>query len=173
MDNNTNTKQYTSSIPCTKNDSSINLVIVKYHFNIKCIKMENETMSTKEIKNDEKRRELEPSETSFDHWQQTAGYAIKQYKMALSWATKESNQDWVKKYNEMWRNIYKIYGGELLTQYTRTWQNIWEDFSIVSFNEFNKYWKKMIIEYSEGEATAHYETREKLAEDWIKTWLTR
>lgn len=104
-------------------------------------------MSKKEMKSDEKPNEIKPLETSFDYWQQTAAYAIKQYKLALKWATKESNQEWVKKYNKMWSKTYKIYGGrELMTQYTRAWQNIWEEFSIDSFNTLNEYWKKILIE---------------------------
>ena len=124
------------------------------------------------MKNDTKIANSKTSESSFDYWQQTAAYSIKQYKLALKWATKESNLDWVKKYNLMWSKTYKIYGGEIMNQYTRAWQNIWEDFSIVSFHALNEYRKKMMIEYSEGTSKTHYETREKLTEDWIKTWLT-
>jgi len=124
------------------------------------------------LKNDTKISNSKTSESSFDYWQQTAAYSIKQYKLALKWATKESNLDWVKKYNLMWSKTYKIYGGEIMNQYTRAWQNIWEDFSIVSFHALNEYRKKMMIEYSEGTSKTHYETREKLTEDWIKTWLT-
>jgi len=124
------------------------------------------------LKNDTKISNSKTSESSFDYWQQTAAYSLKQYKLALKWATKESNLDWVKKYNLMWSKTYKIYGGEIMNQYTRAWQNIWEDCSIVSFHGIKDYWKKMMIEYSEGTSKTHYETREKLAEDWIKTWLT-
>lgn len=129
-------------------------------------------MSKKEMKSDEKPNEVKPLEASFDYWQQTAAYAIKQYKLALKWATKESNQEWVKQYNQMWSKTYKIYGEEFMPQYPRAWQNIWEEFSIDSFNKFNEYWKKIMIEYSEGRTSnAHYETREKLSNDFIKTWL--
>jgi hypothetical protein len=94
-------------------------------------------MSNNESERDKPKEDV--SETSFDYWQQTAAYAIKQYKMALKWATKESNQEWVKKYNQMWSKAYKIYGEEFVPQYARAWQNIWEEFSIDSFNAFNKY----------------------------------
>ncbi len=125
----------------------------------------------KKTNNDESPKEKKLVDASFDYWQQTAAYAIKQYKLALKWATKESSQEWVKKYNEMMDKTYKIYGDKLMTQYIRSWQNIWEEFSIDSFNAFNEYWKKILVEYSEGNSKVHYETREKLAEDWIKTWL--
>jgi len=124
------------------------------------------------LKNDTKITNSKTPESSFDYWQQTSAYSLKQYKLALKWATKESNLDWVKKYNQMWSKTYKIYGDEIMNQYTRVWQNIWEDFSILSFHEIKDYWKKMMIEYSEGTSKTHYETREKLAEDWIKTWLS-
>jgi hypothetical protein len=126
---------------------------------------------SKKMNNDEKPKEIRSMETSFDYWQHTAAYALRQYKMALQWATKESNQEWVQKYNQMWSKIYKIYGEELMTQYIKSWQNIWEGFSIESFNVSNEYWKKMLIESSEGTSNVHYETKEKLSEDWIKTWL--
>ena len=125
------------------------------------------------MKNDTKIVNSKTPESSFDYWQEITAYSIKQYKLALKWATNESSQDWVKKYNKKWSKTYKIYGGEIMNQYTRAWQNIWEDFSIVSFHGLNEYWKKMAIEYSEGTSKTHYETREKLAEDWINTWLTR
>ena len=128
-------------------------------------------MNKKEIKSSQKSKKAKPMKTSFDYWQQTATYAIKQYKLALKWASKESNKNWVKNYNQMWSNSYNIYGGELVTQYARAWQNIWEEFSIDSFNALNEYWKKILVEYTEGTSNTHYETREKLAEDWIKTWL--
>ena len=116
-------------------------------------------------------KDLESS--SFDYWQQTAAYSTEQYKLALKWAIKESNLEWVKKYNQMWNKTYKIYGDEIMSQYTRAWQNIWEDFSIVSFRALNEYWKKMMVEYSKGTSKTNYDTREKLVEGWIKTWLTR
>ena len=124
------------------------------------------------MKNDTKIVNSKTPESSFDYWQEITAYSIKQYKLALKWATNESSQDWVKKYNKKWSKTYKIYGGEIMNQYTRAWQNIWEDFSIVSFHTLNEYRKKMMIEYSEGTSKTHYETREKLTEDWIKTWLT-
>jgi len=129
-------------------------------------------MNKKETKSNEKPSNANPMEASFDYWQQTAAYAIKQYKLAMKWATKESSQEWVKQYNKMWSKTYRIYGEEFMPQYPRAWQNMWEEFSIDSFNKFNEYWKKIMIEYSEGRTSnAHYETREKLANDWISSWL--
>ena len=128
---------------------------------------------SKEMKDDEKPNEVKPLTASFDYWKQTAAYALKQYKLALKWATTESNQDWVEHYNQMWGKTYKIYGEQLMPQYTRAWQNIWEEFSIDSFKRFNEYWKKMMIDYTEATSKEHYETREKLANDWISTWLKR
>jgi len=125
----------------------------------------------KEPKNDENPKEVKPFDSSFDYWQQTAAYAIKQYKIALKWATKDSNLEWIKRYNQMWGNTNKIYDDEVMTQYTRSWQSIWEEFSIDSFNAFTEYWKKILVDYSEGTSKMHYETKEKLSEDWIKTWL--
>ena len=71
----------------------------------------------------------------------------------------------------MWSKTYKIYGEEVMPLYPRAWQNMWEEFPIDSFNKFNEYWKKIMIEYSEASSNVHYETREKLANDWISSWL--
>ena len=129
-------------------------------------------MKIKNLDMNEKKPNEESKDVSFDLWQLTASYAIKQYKLALKWASQESSQEWVKKYNEMWKKTYKIYGEQLMPQYTKSWQNIWEEFSIDSFNTFNEYWKKILIEFSEPSKT-HFETREKLTDNWINTWLKK
>ena len=129
-------------------------------------------MKIKNLDMNEKKPNEESKDISFDLWQLTASYAIKQYKLALKWASQESSQEWVKKYNQMWNKTYKIYGEQLMPQYTKSWQNIWEEFSIDSFNTFNEYWKKMLIEFSEPSKT-HLETREKLTDNWINTWLKK
>ncbi|WP_316506297.1 hypothetical protein [Nitrosopumilus sp.] len=118
-------------------------------------------------------KEPESQKGTFDYWQQTADYALKQYKLAMMWARSESNYSWVKNYNQMWSKTYKIYGEELMPQYTRAWQNIWEGFSIDSFKEFNELCKKIIIDYTESTSEIHHETKEKLANDWIGTWLSK
>ena len=119
----------------------------------------------------EKTEESKSLEGSFDYWQHTAAYALKQYKLAMKWANMEPNYPWVKHYNTMWSKTYKIYGEEIMPQYTRAWQNIWEEFSIDSFKKFNEYWKKIMIDFTESSSKTHPETKEKLSNDWISAWL--
>jgi len=118
-------------------------------------------------------KEPDPQEGAIDYWKKTSDYALNQYKLAMKWAASESNYSWVKNYNEMWSKTYKIYGEEMMPQYTRAWQNILESCSMDSFEKFNEFWKKIMIDYTESKLKIHQETKEKLANDWIDTWLKR
>lgn len=109
---------------------------------------------------------------SFEFWQKTAQYALKQYNLALTWGMQAHNQEWIKNYNELWVQTAKMVQKDTLTQYTRAWQDMWENFSIVSFKAYSDYWKEFFAS-SKGVSDRYKETKEQLTEDWFRRWLTK
>jgi hypothetical protein len=81
---------------------------------------------------------------SFDTMQEAATNAFKLYLQGFETATRQSNFDEMKKYNEHWQNISKQF--EQYNPYSwsiKAWDDLWKESGFASFKSFADYWQNM------------------------------
>jgi hypothetical protein len=81
---------------------------------------------------------------SFDTMQEAATNAFKLYLQGFETATRQSNFDEMKKYNDLWQNISKQF--EQYNPYSwsiKAWDDLWKESGFASFKSFADYWQNM------------------------------
>jgi hypothetical protein len=81
---------------------------------------------------------------SFDSMQEAAANAFKMYLQGFETATRQSNFDEMKKYNDLWQNITKQF--EQYNPYSwsiKAWDDMWKESGFVSFKSFADYWQNV------------------------------
>jgi hypothetical protein len=101
---------------------------------------------------------------SFDAMQEAATNAFKLYLQGFEQATRQSNFDEMKKYNELWQNVAKQF--EQYNPYSwsiKAWDDMWKDSGFVSFKSFADYWQQMWQNFAKDAETKSQEALKELS----------
>ena len=116
---------------------------------------------------------LEIWQKAYEEWQKAGESALKQYAKAMEEASKGSNVELVKKYNELWENTWKNIGGDdPYSWYQKIWEDLWKESGFASFNSFNEYWQNIWKNTSTDTFKKSIEAFEKLNEKLSKPGKT-
>lgn len=101
---------------------------------------------------------------SFDTMQEAATNAFKLYLQGFETATRQSNFDEMKKYNELWQNISKQF--EQYNPYSwsiKAWDDLWKESGLTSFKSFADYWQNMWQNFAKDAETKSQEALKQLS----------
>lgn len=81
---------------------------------------------------------------SFNSMQEAASNAFKSYLQGLEAATRQSNNDEIKKYNDLWQNFSKQFEQfNPYSWYLKAWDDLWKQSGMESFKSFADYWQNV------------------------------
>jgi hypothetical protein len=87
---------------------------------------------------------LEMWTKSIEAMQEAATNAFKSYLQGLETATRQSNFDEMKKYNELWQNTSKQFEQyNPYSWYVKAWEDVWKESGFTSFKGFADYWQNI------------------------------
>jgi hypothetical protein len=107
---------------------------------------------------------LEVWTKSFETMQEAATSAFKMYLQGLETATRQSNFDEMKKYNDLWQNVSKQF--EQYNPYSwsiKAWEDMWKESNFTSFKAFVDYWQNMWQNFAKDAETKSQEALKQLS----------